>query len=749
MGDSDRALIPVGDQLLQAIFDSSLDGVVLLDADYRCVEANPAACELFGLPREALVGRDIADFAAPEYDRAAVRRAVVERGKLRGDLPVVRPDGTRRDVEFSAVAHIVPGVHLSVMRDVTERKRSEARFRALIEKSSDAIALIDPAGVISYMSPAVQPMLGHPASYFPGRSGLEVVHPDDRQLVLETLGRIVVDPSHSGKATLRALHADGTLRWIEATGTNLLDDPSVAAVVVNFHDITDRTVLEEELRASAEQYRALFEGSPLAKWLYDPDTLRFLEVNESAVRLYGWSRAEFLRMTIKDIRPADDVEKLLEALRGVRDRTDLGVWRHRRKDGTPLDVEVTVQPIDLGGRPARLVAARDVTDRRRLEEQLQQATKMEAIGRLAGGVAHDFNNLLSVILSYCNLAIDSLREGDPLREDLTEVRVAGERAAELTRQLLAFSRRQVMQPKVIDLDGIVVGMERMLRRLLGEDVQLSLHVAAAPGPIHADPGQVEQVIMNLVVNARDAMPDGGTVSIETAAVELDAAWAARHVGVTPGRYVMLAVSDTGVGMDAETRARVFEPFFTTKEHGKGTGLGLSTVFGIVQQTGGNIWVYSEPGHGTTFKVYFPRSERAAEAPAPPAPAATRLRGNETVLLVEDDAQVRGIVRAVLRQHGYRVLEAQNGGEAFLLCEQHPRIDLLLTDVVMPRMNGQELAARLTRMRPELKVLYMSGYTEAAVARQGLLADGFAFLPKPVTPELLLRKVREVLGEPTD
>jgi PAS domain S-box-containing protein len=384
---------------------------------------------------------------------------------------------------------------------------------------------------------------------------------------------------------------------------------------------------------------------------------------------------------------------------------------------------------------------------RRSEEQLRQAQKMEAIGQLTGGIAHDFNNVLAVILSYASLLAGDLQPGDPMHEDLREIQAAGERAAALTSQLLAFSRRQILEPRVLDLNELVAGVEKMLRRLIGEDVELAAIALPEPVLVHVDPGQIGQVLMNLAANARDAMPDGGKLTIEIARTELDASYAADHPGVIPGPYVLLAVTDTGVGMDKETQAHVFEPFFTTKEVGRGTGLGLSTVFGIVRQSGGHIWVYSEPGNGTTFKVYLPPAAADASVAAPGAASAEPrvLRGSETILLVEDEEPLRKVVRTILSRNGYRVLEAQSGGDALLICEQHPLpIHLMLSDLVMPRMSGVHLAARLGSIRPGMPALFMSGYTGGSIVRHGILDADTAFIQKPFTPGSLLRKVRQVL-----
>jgi two-component system, cell cycle sensor histidine kinase and response regulator CckA len=500
----------------------------------------------------------------------------------------------------------------------------------------------------------------------------------------------------------------------------------------------DQVRLHRSLERSEERYRLLFEQNPMAMWVYDVETLAFLAVNEAAVRRYGYSREEFLAMTIADIRPPEEIPALVADIRQGAGSPTPRVWRHRRKDGSLLDVEITAGRIVFQGRDAALVMANDVSERRRLEDRLSEAEKMEAIGRLAGGVAHDFNNLLTVISGYASLL---LAREEHRSEELATIAHAAEHASVLTRQLLAFSRRQVMNPTVLDLNRIIATMQPMLHRIIGDDVAVGVQLEDGLAPVQADRAQLERVILNLAANARDAMPDGGQLTLETANVELDAA---RGEG-SPGAHVLLAVSDNGVGMSPEVRRRLFEPFFTTKAPGAGTGLGLATVFGVVKQTGGSIYVYSEEGSGTTIKIYLPAAPRGSVAEPAPEPAAATASGSETIMVVEDDESVRELVRIMLEANGYRVHGVGDPVEAERVAREiESGLDLLLTDVVMPHVSGQELAARLAALRPGLRVLFMSGYSDRAVYRHGVLEPGTAFIEKPFTERTLTRRVREVL-----
>jgi PAS domain S-box-containing protein len=507
--------------------------------------------------------------------------------------------------------------------------------------------------------------------------------------------------------------------------------------------------LESETRRAA-----ILDASPDAIITIDADN-RVLDFNSAAQKVLGWPSLGSFRGPWPHLVLAPIDEKYSNHVMPTIEVSGLDVGRRievmaQRANGTEFPAEIIVRPIQLTARRVYVIWMRDITEQRRLENQLWRSQKMEAVGRLAGGVAHDFNNLLTVITGYSDLVLASLSGSDPRRKNVEEILKAGERAASLTRQLLAFSRRQVLTPQPLDLNGVVLNLDKMLRRLIGEDIEVLNVLHPDLGTVKADPGQVEQVLVNLAVNARDAMPEGGRLIIETANASIDSQ-TARHYDppMPPGDYVMLAVSDDGCGMDQETQNLIFEPFFTTKEEGKGTGLGLSTVYGIVKQSGGFIWVQSERGHGTSFKIYLPRiqnkEERHSSASSQEKPLA---KGTETLLVVEDECAVRELVRGVLESAGYTVLLASRGEEAIQVASTHRNpIDLLLTDVVMPQMGGRELAKAVEKIDSKIKVVYMSGYAEKAIVHQGILEPGAVLIQKPFTPATLIRKIREVLDNP--
>jgi PAS domain S-box-containing protein len=478
---------------------------------------------------------------------------------------------------------------------------------------------------------------------------------------------------------------------------------------------------------------------------------RYLNVNEAFLQMFLYERRDVIGKTSNDLRFWVEAAQRSEMVRVLSESGRLTGFRVQGRTSKQeiLELELFAELIDLDGQQCLLAITRDITDVQRLESQFQQAQKMEAVGLLAGGVAHDFNNLLGVIMGYSDLVLDSFSSDDPRGHQVQQIKKAGLRATSLTRQLLAFSRKQIFQPRILDLNALVNDFNKMLVRMVGEDIELVCNLKPGIRQIKADPGQIEQVIMNLVVNSRDAMPTGGRLIIETSNVDLDETYCRAHPAVQPGLYAMVAVSDTGVGMDAKTQARIFEPFFTTKELGKGTGLGLATVYGVVKQSGGYVWVYSELGKGTTFKIYFPRIDEPVQAVAAMDQGKPELlRRSETILLVEDAESLRDLTRVLLEDNGYTVFVAENGAEAIELAERKGQpIHLLLTDVVMPGMSGREVASYLTAKRPDMRVIYMSGYTNDVIAHHGVLDSGISFIEKPFSQETLMRKLREVLDRP--
>jgi two-component system, cell cycle sensor histidine kinase and response regulator CckA len=743
----------VASSRLAAIVENSDDAIVGHNLEGIVGSWNAGATRLYGYSSDEMLGRSIGVlFPRERLQEASDVLGRVGDGEhvLAYETVQVTKDG--REVAVSLTVSPVLGrsamtVGASfIARDISARKRmeemlraSERRLKTIIDSEPECVKVVGLDGIILDMNPAGLAMLeARRKEEVVGRPVLDFIHPEDRA----AYARYRIEAgTGAGTLLFRMVGLRGATRWMETQMVPLLDESGrVSSILGLTRDVTT-------LRESERRYRLLFEYNPQPMWVYEIATLRFLAVNDAACRHYGYSREEFLGMTIKDIRPPEDVPALLKDVAGLDGEPRLKeLRRHRKKDGTAIEVEVDAYSIAFGESPARLVQITDITEHRRLEDQFRQAQKMEAVGRLAGGVAHDFNNVLGVIIGYGELIRRGSQAGEPLRARVDEILKAAGRAADLTQQLLAFSRKQVLQPKVLDLNAVAAEMEKMLRRLIGEDVRLITSFDPGLGRVKADPGQVSQIIVNLAVNARDAMPEGGTLILETANVELDHSYVNEHPESRLGPHVMLAVSDTGTGMAPEVKARIFEPFFTTKEEGKGTGLGLATVYGIVRQSGGHINLYSEPGRGTTFKIYLPRVDEAAEVAV--APGERPRGGSETILIVEDDDALREITAELLQEAGYRVVVAADGEAALRECAQSGAPpDLVVTDVVMPRMTGRALSEQLRALGPGLRVLFMSGYTDAAVLYQGLLEPGTAFLQKPFGPEALLRKVREVLDQP--
>jgi two-component system, cell cycle sensor histidine kinase and response regulator CckA len=751
-----------------------------------------------------------------------------------------------------------------------ETQLSLARPAWIVESSDDAIIGKDLSGRITSWNRGAERIYGYKAEEMIGKSIAAIVPGNRADDIDEILRRVTCGERIDHYEAVR-VHKSGALLDVSLTLSPVYDSAgAIVGASIIARDITVAKRAEIALRESEAQYRILFDRNPLPMWVFDRKSLRFLAVNEAAVRHYGYGRNEFFNMTILDIWPLDDIAPLLRSMKhpspGFQQRER---WRHRKKDGTIIDVEITGHDLNFRGADAELVLAHDTTEELRGEEQLRQseerfskafrsspvgitisseadgryidanpaylammgyerdelvgqtveelgvwaekfdrqlmieqlkhppakpievsfktrsreirlvelvaerillndepcilaivrditgakqlerqfrhAQKMEAIGQLAGGVAHDFNNILGVITGYAELSLQKLEPQHAVARNLQKIKTAADRATSLTKQLLAFSRQQVVHPHAVDVNAIVRNMDDMLRSLIGEDISITVNEAALLGSINADIGQLEQVLMNLVVNARDAMPGGGRITIETRNVELDESYQRKHEPVQPGQYVMLSVADSGCGMDETTVARIFEPFFTTKEAGRGTGLGLSTVYGIVKQSGGYIWVYSEPGKGTTFKLYFPRVSEAPEAFSKPIEYAVPEVGSATILLVEDDQDLRELTATTLRNAGYAVLEASNSQTALELGAKHPGyIDLLLSDIVMPGTSGVQLIPLLRESAPDLKVILMSGYATETLARHAPAPPDVTLIEKPFSKRFLLSTIQKVV-----
>jgi PAS domain S-box-containing protein len=741
---------------LAGIIESAKDAILVTEADRRITLFNRAAEQMFRCTAAEALGQPLGRFIPRDMsptgegpDETSVTNLVREGS--RG----IRADGSEFPLEASYSRVEVGGrkVYTVVVRDVTERRRaeealreSEELYRNLVETSPDAILLADLDGTIRKANRQAALLFGFAgAEALVGRNAGELVAPESRDHLAETL-RGVLEKGGVRNVECVLVRQDGSRFPAESSAEVVRDSKGQPRGFLGvLRDITARAAAQAKLREQA----ALLAKATDAILVEDLDD-RITFFNPRAERLYGWTAAEALgRNAAELLYKPGQLGARDEARRILHEKDE---WKGELRQTTKSEKELIVESHwtlvrdEQGRATGKLVINTDVTDKKKLEAQLLQAQRMESVGVLAGGVAHDFNNMLTVITGCSEIMLGRMAAGEAGRDLIEEIRKAGERAALLTRQLLAFSRKQILRSVVLDLNVLIQDMEKLLRRLIGEDIDVAAVLCAGGAWVRADPGQLQQVIMNLVVNARDAMPTGGRLTVATHLVDLDAHYAEGHPDARPGPYVLLAVTDTGHGMDEATKVHIFEPFFTTKGVGVGTGLGLATVYGVVKQSGGSIEVYSEPGHGTVFKIYLPHIDEkvalAAPAESPQAP-----RGRETVLLAEDEEGVRSIMRLALSACGYTVLESKNTDEAIRMCrEQEGQIHLLVTDVVMPKLSGRQLADLLSAMRPTMKVLYVSGYTDDSVVRHGVLAAGMAFLQKPFAPLTLAKKVREVLDQ---
>ncbi len=788
-------------QYLEQLFQNSPDPLIIVDPSFHAQCVNQEFQRMFGYSAAQILGKSIDQLIFPP-DRAAEAKWIaqcLERGEhITLETQRRCKDGSLLDVSVSSAPLIIDGqtvAFYAIYRDISERKRAEALSSALYRIAEKASATQDLQQFFAAIHGIVDELMC-------ARNFSIAIHDPESQLLSFPY---FVDEQQSAPAPAKL--ANGLVEYVLRTGEPLLCTPQLAQQMqqrgkielsaptplhwlgvplkVNHHILgalvlksyskntrfrerdqdvltlisqqlaaaIDRKRNEQALRRSEVCYRSLVQTAVYGIYRSSLEG-HFLDVNPALIGMLGYNSAlEVMSLDPKKDVFADPAEytRLVDEFRrtGRMDGFEVG-WK--RKDGVAITVRISGRAVAGGDEPADVLEAiaEDITERRVLEDQFRQAQKMEAVGRLAGGIAHDFNNLLMVISGYTEVLLDQLTLGNPLHSKAEAIQQASDRATTLTRQLLAFSRKQLLELKVIDVNAIVADMERLLRPLIGEHIELTTSLAPSVGCTRADAGQLEQVIMNLVVNAKDAMPNGGKISIRTASVTLDDSYRPENIFIKNGPYVMIAVSDNGEGMDRETQARIFEPFFTTKEKGKGTGLGLSTVYGIIKQSGGYVFVQSEPARGTVFTIYFPRVDEPSEAVGATPVSLAAAGGTETVLLVEDEDSVRQLVRETLESRGYRVLEAANGDAALALAANHPDpIHLVITDVVMPGLNGHELVQQLQPARPGLKVLYLSGYAQDAFPSTAAVNSQKTFLQKPFTLQSLSRKVREILGPPTN
>lgn len=769
---ADLEMTTVSRDYMDSILETMPGALIVVNPDARIISTNRSACRILGYAKEELIGAPMAKVLGQDQSLGPKLEKLFEAGDLTNwELSYQTKDGRQVPVFLSSTVRRDAAGQISytvcIAIDISEHKKSEAalveserRFRDIAENAVEWIWEVDQFGKYIYVSSVVDDLLGYKPEELTNKHFYDLFHPEDREDLKQSAFRFFAQKLPFQDFINRNINKNGETVWLSTSGVPILDEQgNLKGYRGADIDITARRQAEEALRANERFLTAIFASIQDGISILDMD-YNIVRVNAAMDQAYPQVVPLAGKKCYAAYHGRDKPCENCPARRTLETgQTAQEMVVERGTDGHILRyIDLFTFPlIDMssGQMNGVVESVRDITQQkqaeealRRSEENLHQSQKMEAVGRLAGGVAHDFNNILTAIIGYSELLQGKFEPDDSRLNDMEEIRKAAERAASLTRQLLAFSRKQIFAPKVLNLNNLIMNLDKMLRRLLSEDIKLVTIPGENLGEVMADPGQIEQVIINLAVNARDAMPRGGVITIETQNVFLDADYAQKYVEVHPGDYVMMAVSDTGSGLDEASRARIFEPYFTTKELGKGTGLGLSTVHGIIKQSGGHIAVYSEVGQGATFKVYLPRLRQQMQAEPTAADSCTLNRGTETILLVEDEDLVRQVARRILEMRGYTVLEAASGREALLVSQQtHGPIHLMLTDVVMPGMSGGETAERLRAQRPELKVLFMSGHTENSIVHHGVLDPGVAFIQKPFRSDLLVHKVRQVLDQP--
>ena len=736
--------------------EATFEGIAIHEGGVL-IEANKQFFKMFGYEPSEMIGRQIIPSLVPpeSMERIMIRLSSAD-AKSYEEL-LIRKDGTRFPVEIKAKQGKYKGrmVRIVACRDVSVQRQaekavleSEQRFRELFNNISNGVMVYEAVDngrdfIISDVNKAGEDIGKVKKEDIVEKSVVEVF-PGVKEIGLIDVFKRVWKNGKSEYIPASLYKDERVDAWME----NYVYKLPSGEIIAVYTDISKRKNAELKLIESEQLYRTFFEASVDGILIADTETKEFKYANPALCKMLGYSEEEFNAMGVEDIHQKESLEYVISEFvaQAKGEKTLAQDIPCLRKDGAIIYMDINTTSALIDGRKCNIGFFRDITEHRQLEEQLRQSQKMEAVGQLAGGVAHDFNNLLTAMLGYSEMLIADPGLNDSQRKYIEEIKKASERAASLTQQLLAFSRKQILKPKILNINILVTDIKKMLHRLIGEDIHLISKLDSKLGVIKADPGQVEQVIMNLVVNARDAMPKGGKLTIETQNVYLDEEYSKAHADVQPGWYVMLAVSDTGHGMDEETKEHIFEPFFTTKEKGKGTGLGLSTIYGIVKQSGGYVWVYSELNKGTSFKIYFPRIDEVEKEDEKKFKDKKSLKGSETILIVEDEEMVRDLIYESLKIFGYDLIEAENGKKALQVCKKDSEkpIHLLITDVIMPDMGGSELAKKLEKLEPDMKVLYMSGYTDNAIVHHGVLDEGVAFLQKPFSPKVLAQKVREIL-----